>query len=62
MKKIALAAAFAAMAATTANAGNYEKTYVVEPKVVVKEAEASAHGHILVPLFALIVFAAALSN
>jgi hypothetical protein len=56
MKKIALAAAFS-LAATTAYAGGMSEP-VMEPEVIVEDT-ASSDGGILVPLLAIILFAAA---
>ncbi|ARC87221.1 hypothetical protein [Rhodovulum sp. MB263] len=59
MKKLALAAAFAATA-STAFAGGYSKP-VIEPEVIVQDTSSSAQG-VLVPLLALILVAAVASN
>ncbi|WP_414898941.1 hypothetical protein [Rhodovulum sp. YEN HP10] len=59
MKKLALAAAFAATA-STAFAGGYSEP-VIEPEVIVQDTSSSAQG-VLVPLLALILVAAVASN
>ncbi|SIO49194.1 hypothetical protein SAMN05444722_2642 [Rhodovulum sp. ES.010] len=59
MKKIALAAALS-VAATSAFAGGYSEP-VMEPEIIVEDTSSSAGG-IIVPILALILFAAAASN
>jgi len=59
MKKLALAAAFAATA-STAFAGGYAEP-VIEPEVIVQDTSSSAQG-VIVPLLALILVAAVASN
>ncbi|WP_095587782.1 hypothetical protein [Actibacterium ureilyticum] len=58
MKKLALAAALS-VAATTAFAGNMAEP-VMEPEVIVEDTS-SSNGGILVPLFFLVLVAAAAS-
>ncbi|TCP61103.1 hypothetical protein EV663_10650 [Rhodovulum bhavnagarense] len=59
MKKIALAAALS-VAATTAFAGGYSEP-VIEPEVIVEDTSSSAGG-VLVPILALVLIAAAVSD
>ncbi|MCF6444591.1 hypothetical protein [Nereida sp. MMG025] len=59
MKKIALAAVLS-VAASTAFAGGLSDA-VVEPEVIIEDTAGSSNGGIIVPVLALLLFAAAAS-
>ena len=61
MKKIALAAAIVAVAATATFAGGLDVP-VMEPMVVVEETSASSAGGFIVPLILLLVVAAVVAS
>ncbi len=61
MKKIVLAAAIVAVAATATFAGGLDVP-VMEPMVVVEETSASSAGGFVVPLILLLVVAAVVAS
>lgn len=63
MKKVAVAAAFAAFASSAYAGGKYEVEIIeVEPEVVVEEAASSSSAGLVVLLLLAAVIAAASSN
>lgn len=62
MKKLALAAAVSAVAATASFAGNPEPMMTMEPTPVVETASSSSGGGLLVPLIILGLVALVVAN
>lgn len=60
MKKFALAAVLS-VAASTAFAGGLSDA-VIEPEVIIEDTAGSSNGGIIVPIMALLLFAAAASS
>lgn len=60
MKKIALAVAIMAVAATATNAGSYVEP-VMEAPVIIEETSSSSSGGLIIPLLLLLLVAAAVA-
>ncbi len=61
MKKVALAAAITAVAASSAFAGSYVEP-IIEPEIVVEEAAGTSNAGLIVPLLLIAIVAAAVAS